>query len=247
MNGPPGLIAYKISFECSPILLTGGIASALGGILPIVLITQSISFLAGALGGGNNLDLDSFFANFQPLPNSSLIDQQIAHVPFANQTVAANAVIAQPLKISMLMTCPARGPGGYALKLATMTALQAALAQHNASGGTYTVATPSYIYTNCLLESLVDVSGGDTIQRQSKYQWNFEQPLLTLQQARQAQNSLMGQLSAQTPISGNPSWSGLSTITGGGGTGSPLNIAPVMPASIPPAGAGVSGNLSALQ
>lgn len=234
MSVPAGLYGYKMSFELSPVILTGGIASLIGGYLPIIALTESLSFVNGLLSGGTSASPDDFFANFQPLSGSTLIELQVAEFPFANQAVAANAIITQPLNISLLMTCPARGPGGYFTKLATMSALAAALTAHNAQGGTYTVATPSYIYTDCLLVKLTDVSTGDTIQRQSKYQWDFRQPLLTLQQAAQAQNSLMSQLTAQTPINGTPSWSGLPTTLSG--VGSPLNIAPVMPVSSQPLG-----------
>jgi hypothetical protein len=234
MSAPPGLYAYKMAFELCPVILTGGIASPIGGYLPIIAITETISFVNGILSGGTSPSPDDFFANFQPLSGSTLIELQVAEYPFANQAVAANAIITQPLSISLLMVCPARGPGGYFTKLATMSALVSALTAHNAQGGTYTVATPSYIYTNCLLLKVTDVSTGDTLQRQSKYQWDFRQPLLTLQQAQQAQNSLMSQLSAQTPINGTPSWSGLPTSLSG--VGSPLNIAPVMPVSSQPLG-----------
>ena len=247
IGASPGLLAYKFSFELSPICLTGGLASPLGGVLPIVLLTQSLSFISGALSSGNSVQPDDFFANFQPLPGSTLIAQEFARVPFANQAVAANAAITEPLDISMLMVCPARGAGGYALKLATMTALKLTLDAHNAAGGTYTVATPSYIYTNCVLKGLADASTGESTQRQIKYVWTFWQPLLTLQQAQQAQNSLMSKLSSQTPFNGTPSWSGASTLTQAGGVATPQSIAPVMPAAIQPAGAGVTGTLTALQ
>ena len=85
--------------------------------LPMLAISQAGSFLSGLISGGSDLDLDSFFANFYPMPGSSLIDQQIGHYPFANQTVAANAIIVQPLTVSMLMRVPVRDPGGYSTKL----------------------------------------------------------------------------------------------------------------------------------
>lgn len=211
----PGLVAFKMSFQLSPIILTGGIAGAIpGGMLPIILITQALDFAEGLLAGAENIDLDNFFANFTPLPGSTLIDQSIGKYPFANQSVAANAVIRQPLTISLRMICPARDESGYALKLATMTALQAALALHNASGGTYTVATPSHFYTNCVMTNMKDTSNGASMQAQNTYQLDFEQPLLTLQDAILAQNNLMSRISAGVPIGGVPAWSGLSPTVG---------------------------------
>ncbi len=236
----PGLAAYKLSFQISPIILTGGVAGFIpGGMLPIISITEALSFAVGLLGtGGEDVDLDQFFCNFQPLPGGSFIDQQIGHYPFANQAVAANAVIAQPLLISMEMICPARGALGYATKLATMTALQTTLAQHNASGGTYTVATPSRFYDDCVMLRMVDVSGGTDKQVQSRWRLDFEQPLLTLQQAAQAQNSLMGKISSGVPIGGDPpAWSGLPPTVG-----VPSSVAGpgVIPALSGPSGGSVS-------
>ena len=186
-----------------------------GGALPIISITEALNFTAGLLTGGNDLtNLDDFFAHFVPLPNSTLIDQQIGHYPFANQSVAANAVIPQPLTISLRMICPARGPGGYALKLATITALQATLKQHNISGGTYIVATPSAFYPNCVMLDLKDTSAGFDVQAQNTYQWDFEAPLLTLQDAQAAQNNLLSQITAGAPINGLPAWSAAQSYGG---------------------------------
>src|SRR5690242_11026591 len=99
-------------------MLVDGIASAIPGqMLPIISITEAINFTAGLLSGGAGTDLsdpnlDNFFANFEPIPGARLISQQVGHYPFANQAVAANAVIPQPLPVSLLMKCPARPPGG---------------------------------------------------------------------------------------------------------------------------------------
>ena len=235
MGISPGLVAFKLSFQLSPIILTGGIAAAIpGGMLPIISITQAANFVAGLLSSGSqDLNLDDFFANFLPLPGSSLIDQTIGKYSFANQAVAANAVIRQPLSISMRMICPAAGPSGYALKLATMTALQATLAQHNAAGGTYTIATPVYFYTNTVMTGMRDTSNNASAQAQNTYQLDFEQPLLTLQDAQAAQNNLMAQLTAGTPIQGQPAWSGLAPTVG---APSSLGAVGTIPAAANPAG-----------
>ncbi len=212
-----GLAAYKMTFNLSPIIFTGGIAGLIpGGMLPIIAITEALNFPIGLLGAGSDdLDLDDFFAYFQPLAGGTFIDQQIGQYPFANQTVAANAVISQPLGISLEMICPVRQAGGYATKLATMIALQTALSQHNASGGTYTIATPSRFYENCVMLRMTDTSGGQSKQLQERWRLDFTQPLLTLQQAAQAQNSLMGKITAGVPIGGDPlPWSGLTPTVG---------------------------------
>lgn len=210
-----GEAAYKLGFQLSPIILVGGIATGIpGSMLPIIAITEAVNFTTGLLSGADDLDLNNFFANFKPIPGSSLIDNQIGQYPFANQAVAANAIIAQPLRISLLMECPVRAPFGYPAKLATMIALQKVLAQHNASGGVYTVATPVYFYDNCIMTGMRDVTGGDSKQVQWAYQIDFEQPLLTENQAAQAQNSLMSRISNASQISGQPSYSGLPPTVG---------------------------------
>lgn len=244
MSASAGQTAFKLAFQLSPIILTNGIASNIpGGMLPIISLTEALNFTDGLISGANPIDLDNFFANFEPLPGATLIDQEIGHYPFANQAVAANAVIAEPLKVSMRMTCPAREKLGYAVKLATMIALQTALAQHNGSGGTYTVATPSYFYTNCLMTGMRDVTEGESNQPQYVWELDFEQPLLTLQQAQQAQNSLISKITSGTSISGQPAWSGLATTVG-----QPPSLAAssVIPAASGAGGAGVSGITSAL-
>lgn len=210
MSISAGSAAYRLAFQLSPVIFTGGIASFMpGGGLPIVAITQALNFVGGLLGGAQDVDLDDFFANFMPLQGSTLASNQFGTYPFANQAVAANARIAQPKTISLRMICPARGTAGYALKLATMTALEQAFAAHDAAGGTYTIATPSFFYTNCVLLDMTDTSNEASAQPQNTYQLDFMQPLLTLQDAVQAQNSLMGRISGGLPISGTPAWSGL--------------------------------------
>lgn len=235
MSINPGQAAFKLGFQLSPIILTGGVANLIpGGMLPIISLTEAVNFTTGLLSGGDLPDLDNFFANFQPMPGASLIDNQVGEYPFANQQTAANAIISQPLMVSLRMICPVRDPFGYAAKLATMMALQSTLASHNNSGGTYTVATPSYFYTNCVMLGMKDVTAGDSKQAQVTWQLDFRQPLLTLEQAAQAQNSLMTRLSSGTAIDGIPSWSGLSPTVG---------LPPSLAAgSIIPAASGASGS-----
>lgn len=213
-----GYEAFKLGFEISPIILTNGIANPIPGtMLPIIAITESLNFVTGLVSGGDPLDLDDFFAHFVPLPGSTLVDQALGQYPFANQAVAANAVIANPLQVSLKMICPVKGPQGYATKLATMTALKATLAKHNSMGGTYTVATPAQIYTSCILLRLVDASSGESAQAQNTYQWDFERPLLTQEDADAAQNTLMQKLTNGVPLigsGGSLSWSGVATAVG---------------------------------
>lgn len=206
------LVKWKMAYQITPIILTNGIAAAQGDGLPIVALTDGIGLLglasqvASAVSGVLP-NLDGFFANYQPLPGSTLISNQVAMYPFANQAVAANAIIAQPLSVSMLMTCPAGVAGSYGDKQTTMISLQSSLSQHNGLGGTYTIVTPSFIYTNCIMTAMHDVSDGSSSQVQFRYQLDFIQPLVSLQAAQQAQNGLMQTLTNGTPVAGTPTWS----------------------------------------
>jgi hypothetical protein len=160
------------------------------------------------LSGSANAQADGFFANYKPMAGAGIINNQVGMYPFANQNVAANAIIAQPLNISMLMYNPAGGQtGGYPLKLVTMVSLQNALAQHNNSGGTYSILTPSYIYTNCLMTGMHSADAGESLQVQYMWQLDFIQPLVTVQSAQTALNGLMQKLTDGTTLSGTPSWS----------------------------------------
>jgi hypothetical protein len=213
MSGSIGEAQFELSYQRSPIILCGGIAQNVpGGVLPIIAITEADNFPQGLLGGGISLDFTNYFASFAPLPGGTLIENDVGRYPMANQAVAGNAIIAQPTNLSMLMTCPTRN--SYATSLAIMIALRSALKQHSMLGGTYTVVTPKSFETNMLLLRVVDVSSAESKQAQNAYQWDFFRPLLTLQEAQAAQNSLMSKLSSGTQITGNPSYSGSAASVG---------------------------------
>ncbi len=238
MSYSAGAAAFHFAFELSPIVMTGGLFAAPGfpgGACPLIAITQPAAFVNGLLAGGDNVDLDDFFANFQPAPGSTLVDNDIGHYPFANMSVAANAIIQKPTTLSMLMRCPARGPDGYTIKLATMTALIQVVKYHISAGGSWTVLTPAQIYTNGLLTAIRDVSGGESKQAQIIYQWDFEFPLLTMEQAQATQNSLMSKLTSQTQLTGAPSWTGLDQTVGDPSSLAASGVMPIA-ASTPAAG-----------
>jgi hypothetical protein len=212
MSGSTGKTAFKLGYEISPIILSGTsrITDLIpGGLLPIIAITESINFARGLLHGGDSGNLDEFFAHFWPLPGSTLFDAQYGSYPFANGQTAANSAIYQPKVISLRMDCPAKGEGAYLAKLATMAALRKTLEAHNSSGGTYVVATPSYIYTNCLLMTLRDVSANGGHQAQTQWQWDFQQPLISLDDASAAENTLMSQFTGGLISSGDLSGASL--------------------------------------
>lgn len=248
MSYTPGLAAWKLAFQLSPIILTNGLVNFMPGrMLPIIAITEAINFPLGLLNGGNAIDLDRFFANYMPLPGASLVDQEVGMYPFANQAVAANATITQPLVVSMLMVCPAQNPFGYFEKLAIMEALVAVLKEHNSRGGTYIVATPSYVYTNCIMRSMRDASLGQTKQPQNAWQLDFIRPLLTLEEAEQAQNGLFSLISSGAQVPGNPATVGFSGLTTGASVPGSITGVSVIPSSASALAAqGAAGSANAL-
>lgn len=228
-----GQAAFKAAFEISPITLTNGIAGSIpGGMLPLMALIQSISYTS-ILGGGN-VNLDNTFANFYPLPGSTMIENELGKYPFANMAIAANAVVKQPITVSMLMRTPVRDPGGYALKLAIMTSLQNTLDRHTSNGGTFMVATPSFFYTDVILTHLQDVSGGEGKQAQTDWKWDFVKPLITLQQAQATQNAMMNAMSSGVPTSGE--LSGVSAVNSASAASSA-----VLPVSAASPSAGLPG------
>jgi hypothetical protein len=69
-----GMTLFQLGYQISPIIFSGGIASLIpGGLLPVVAITQSASFVAGLLSGSTSglSSLDDFFAHYKPLPGST--------------------------------------------------------------------------------------------------------------------------------------------------------------------------------
>lgn len=223
---------FKLQYQVSPIFLTGGIASnQVGGTtaMPIVTLLQDNSLSGINIGDAN---LDDFFAYFEPAPGTgTIIANQIGAYPFANQAVAANAIIAQPLVISMIMICPARTPGSYSTKLATISQLQATLAQHTNAGGTFIVATPAFTYFDCILTAMRDVGGGESRQVQFRWQMDFVKPLLTLSDAQQAQNSFMSKVGTGSQVSpnANGTWplSGPASAVGNANSGQAPSATPL--------------------
>jgi hypothetical protein len=207
---------YNLAFQVSPIILQGGIAaSAQGGLLPIIALYGQLGLFGSTTTDENGrpttvppASADQFFAQYMPLPGSTLINNAVGMYPFANQQVAANAIIQQPLTLSMLMIAPVNQPGGYLTKLSTFTALQGSLQAHSAAGGTFSVATPAFVFSNLIMTGMTDITHGDGNQPQIEWQLDFIQPLLTIQAAAAAQSALMAKISSGGQINGTPAWSG---------------------------------------
>jgi len=194
---------YQVSYQVSPIMLVGGVAGT--GMLPLISVLSSVNYQNGLLSSPTPQSSDNYFGQFKIIPGHTLMENEVATYPVANQTVAANAIIANPLKLAVEMLVPANGRITVANKLAVMTSLKSTLDRHTAAGGWYNVATPSYIYQGCLLTSLVDGTEEEAgSQVQVRWVWSFMQPLLTVQAAQAAQNQAMAKISGATKNSGDP-------------------------------------------
>jgi hypothetical protein len=202
-----GSAAYELAFVKSPIFLNGGIAENMPNqTIPLIAITEAGNMAGGALAGSISTRMDDFFANFFPLSGAKLHNNQIGTYPFANQKVAANAIIAQPLNISMRMNCTPRGRGGMVTRTMTATALKNALDNHNFRGGTYSVLTPSFLYTGCILTGFTDITSGESKHQQTDWQLDFAQPLISQNEAEFFQNALMQKMELGVKI--GVLWSG---------------------------------------
>lgn len=203
--------AYDLAFQVSPIFLTGGVASGvLGGTLPII---ATLGDLAGSIQGlaSGGANLQAFPIRFLPMPGTQAISQAIGQYPFATRYVAANATIELPRRIVYKMISPISMTGGYLTKLAIFSSLQSTLDNHNNSGGTYTIITPSLIFTDCVMLNMVDNAvshhRGEAKQQQIEWMLVFEQPLISEQDTSAALSSLMGKISAGIKIDNPASWS----------------------------------------
>jgi hypothetical protein len=178
---------WAAAFQGSPILLKGGTGIATQGDIPITTYTDP-----------NPQPGVPAFAQYMPMPGASLLKNQLSKFPFANQAVAANAIIQQPVNLSMMMICPVQGGQSWQVKLSILTAMVQTVKQHFNLGGLFNVNTPSFPYTSGALLDLRDMSQSETKQPQYKYAWDFEFPLITLEQAQAVLNTLLNKLSNQS-------------------------------------------------
>ncbi|WP_447875339.1 hypothetical protein [Serratia fonticola] len=204
--------AWELAFQKSPILLSEGIASGIpGGVLPISVLTDGISIVNGLLSGAN-VNAELLSTNFQPAAGSTLIYQDVATYPFLNQAVAGNATVKKPNRVIMNMIRPATTTnGGYIEKPVTFTAMKLSLERHNDAGGTYTILTPAFIYTGCLMRSLTDMSGFSDQVKQPQYEWQFEfeQPLLYQSQLDIVMGNLMSKFDEEIASPAGNVWSSI--------------------------------------
>jgi hypothetical protein len=206
---PASNTLVQLSYQVCPIVLTGGAAANIpGGILPILNLIAGVS--NNALGLPFDIgNLDDAFGAFNVLPGGTLVSQAVSKYPFANQHVAANATIAEPLTISVIMDAPMRQPNAFLYKRMIMSALKATLDNHNNVGGTYTIYTPAYMYTDLIMTALTDNSRGNNSLPQNAWRFDFEKPLVSLADIQGALGGLMSKINGGLQTDG--SQSGLQT------------------------------------
>jgi len=217
---------YRLGFEISPVILCNGIAQAIpGGMLPIVAITQATTFVNGLLSGNADItNLDKYFCHWRAAPGGTLINDDIGRYPFANQTVAANAILTQPLNQSLIMTAPMNINTGSMTKLATLSALKAVLEAHRNLGGTYTLATPAGIMSACILRTVRDITPTSQPTPQDVWQWDFEQPLVTESAAQSAINSFMSKVNGGDKVTSS-AWTNTTSALGNTSLGGTISTA----------------------
>ena len=186
-------------------------------------------------------NLDNAFGAFTVIPGGTLVQQQAAQYPFANQHVAANATIFDPLQVSLIWDTPMRGPHAWTRKFATIGNVQAALTRHNNGGGTYAVVTPSFIYTDMIMKGMTNSSRGSNPIPQNAWRFDFEKPLIRIQDLLAAQSVMMAKLTGGLVTDG--SWSGVQAGLNLSHSLSQMmeaSVAPI-PSAIGPIGIGVGG------
>jgi hypothetical protein len=227
---------WRLLYQISPIFLTNGIATPVpGGQIPLIALTNPEVYTALFSSSTQTLpasqiqsfNLDNAFGFFQPVAGGSLIEQLIAEYPFANLNVAANAIVRNPVNVSLIMVTPMKTGQAWMVKLATMTMIKNTLDNHNNAGGTYTVFTPSWTYTNMLMKGIFDVSIGSSPLPQNAWRWDFTRPLVSTEDAESALGNLMLKITNGVAID-------IGTTTPLTAIGTPANSVNIIPGNIPP-------------
>lgn len=219
-GGPPsGLSQFQRSYEIAPIILVGGLAQNLpgsvGGMISILALTEGDA-------SANYDDVNQYFARFKVLPGGTLADWSAAQYPLASMQMAANAVLKNALRVSLLMLTMAQaGQNNYAIKSSRFSTITSQLNAHVALGGLFTVATPAYTYENCILLTLRDVSPSAEKQVQTHWQWDFYQPLVTQAAAASSYNSTYNKLANGLPLTSPVDNSGVQNTQGNAATSQP--------------------------
>lgn len=224
---------WDMAFQISPIFFVNGIASQVpGGMLPVATFTAPGVLYSFLTTGNYSLDA---FPKFVMLTGSTIVNFTVGNYPFANQQVAANAMIQQPRNVSMKLIAPVNQPGGYAIKLAFWEVLSEVITAHNNQGGSFLVLTPAKVYTGMLLTSISDITGEGTNQTQIEWQFDFVQPIISVQSAINALSNLNQKITSGLKLTPS-SLSGVGSSVGGSVPGASM--------SLPPSLSSLSSNLA---
>jgi hypothetical protein len=213
------LSQWKALYQVSPITLVGGLASSVpGNMLPVLALSQpnlmplasqlQASLLAQVqsqsnvanLGGTTSGNLDDAFGAFNVLPGGTLCVNTVPKYPLADNTMASNAIVRDPINVSVIWDTPMRGANAWTNKLSVMEALKQTLDRHNNLGGLYIVMTPAHYYDNLILTSLTDNSRGGNSLPQNAWRFDFERPMvMNTVEGAASQNLLMSKITAGVP------------------------------------------------
>jgi hypothetical protein len=175
--------------------------------------------------------LDNAYGAFSIIPGGTLNKNSVAKYPFANQYVAANAIIREPLSLSLIWDTPMRNANAWDVKLATMTSIKNILDMHVNAGGLFTIATPAFIYTNMILSGLTDNSRGNIPLPQNAWRFDFERPLTVQSELLAAYqntlNLLLSKIAGGLPTTGLRT--GITPAIGAGATQVQANPGPGTP------------------
>lgn len=214
------LVNAQLLYQISPIILTDGIAASTTGNMQSLMMLLAPSLTFGQPTQSSNL-LDNAFGSFTVIPGGTLNAQTIPKYPLADMTLAANAIVRDPIQVSLMWDIPMRGVNAWANRLSTMQNLKGLLDQHNNAGGRYIILTPSYYYENCIFVALTDNSRGTQPIPQSAWRFDFERPMVvTVPDATGAQSLLMSRITAGLKTPGT--WS----YPAAGGSGGQPNLSP---------------------
>ena len=195
---------FEFKHELCPILFKNGIASQLEDkLMPIIQITQQEGYPTSSIAGkllkavapGMPPTSSMYFAHFKLVPGSTLMLNSIGQYPFANAATAANAIIQQPVNVSLMMYCPANADYPTSYREGIIASLVAAMNSHVQQGGMFVVYTPMFIYDNCVLVGIRDASEGENSAMQNALIFDFMRPqIMTNEEAEGARNRLMDKL-----------------------------------------------------
>lgn len=184
---------FRMQYEYAPILLKYGIADGFSEkVMSILQLTQQ---------GGYPVSDSGYFGYFAFVNGGTYMQNTVAQYPFANQYVAANAIVRQPNNVSLLMNCPATASMPIDRRQSIFQSLIASLDRHVAMGGLFVVYTPMGILDNCVLLATRDASNGENAILQNGIIFDFQQPLImTIDDANKASNTTAGKIDAGAKI-----------------------------------------------